>query len=125
MGRPGDPRDRDERGKAMNAVLPGLGVDGTLLVLGGADEAIRAPAGLLISGRRSIQGWPSGRSAIESQDTPRVCRDQRRESDGRDLRARGSGAEGFDRMMSGQARFKVVLSTGNLEAEEEETVASR
>ena len=110
-------------GKAMNAVLPGLGVDGTLLVLGGADEAIQAPAGLLISGRRSIQGWPSGRS-IESQDTlafaaingvramVEIC-------------ALEGAAEGFDRMMSGQARFKVVLSTGNLEAEEEETVVSR
>src|SRR5262249_15322715 len=55
-------------GKAMNAVLGGLGVNGKLIVLGAADEPLEAPAGLLIAGRRSILGWPSGAS-IDSQDT--------------------------------------------------------
>src|SRR5262245_45411950 len=55
-------------GKAMNAVLGGLGVNGKLIVLGAADEPLEAPAGLLIAGRRSIMGWPSGAS-IDSQDT--------------------------------------------------------
>jgi D-arabinose 1-dehydrogenase-like Zn-dependent alcohol dehydrogenase len=110
-------------GKAMNAVLPGLGVDGTLFVLGAADEPIQAPAGLLIGGRRSIRGWPSGKS-IESEDTlnfaaingvrPMV-----------EICPLEGAAEGYERMMSGQARFRVVLTTGNLAAEEEETVVSR
>ena len=110
-------------GKAMNAVLPGLGVDGTLLVLGAADEPIEAPAGLLIGGRRSIRGWPSGKS-IESEDTlnfaaingvrPMV-----------EICPLEGAAEGYDRMMRGQARFRVVLKTGNLVAEEEETMVSR
>lgn len=110
-------------GKAMNAVLPGLGIDGTLFVLGGADEPIAAPAGLLIGGRRSVRGWPSGKS-IESQDTldfaalngvrPMV-----------EVCALEGAADGYERMMSGQARFRVVLTTGNLVAEEEETIVSR
>ena len=62
-------------GKAMSAVLGGLGVNGKLIIVGVADEPLEVSAGLLIAGRRSIIGWPSGTS-IDSQDTPRevsVC----------------------------------------------------
>jgi D-arabinose 1-dehydrogenase-like Zn-dependent alcohol dehydrogenase len=55
-------------GKAMSAVLGGLGVNGKLIVLGAAAEALEVTASLLIAGRRSIMGWPSGTS-IDSQDT--------------------------------------------------------
>jgi hypothetical protein len=39
------------------------------IVLGAADPLEVSPL-LLIGGRRSIAGWPSGRS-VDSQDTPR------------------------------------------------------
>jgi alcohol dehydrogenase/propanol-preferring alcohol dehydrogenase len=55
-------------GKAMSAVLGGLGVNGTLIVLGAAHEPLEVNAALMIGGRRSIVGWPSG-SSIDSQDT--------------------------------------------------------
>ena len=43
-------------------------INGKLIVIGAADEGIEVPPLLLISGRRSITGWPSGTS-IDSQDT--------------------------------------------------------
>ena len=49
-------------GKAMTALLGGLANDGKLVVLGAADAPIEARADLLIGGRRSIMGWPSGSS---------------------------------------------------------------
>jgi D-arabinose 1-dehydrogenase-like Zn-dependent alcohol dehydrogenase len=52
----------------MSAVLGGLSVNGKLIVIGASDEMIEVPPLLLISGRRSITGWPSGTS-IDSQDT--------------------------------------------------------
>src|SRR5712664_3589348 len=54
-------------GQAMRAVLGGLGVNGTLLIVGAADPFEVSPL-FLIGGRRSIVGWPSG-TAIDSQDT--------------------------------------------------------
>jgi D-arabinose 1-dehydrogenase-like Zn-dependent alcohol dehydrogenase len=55
-------------GKGMSAVLGGLAINGKLIVIGAADEGIEVPPLLLISGCRSITGWPSGTS-IDSQDT--------------------------------------------------------
>ena len=55
-------------GEAMSAVIPGLGVGGTLLVLGAAGDPLRVGAGDLIGTRARIQGWPSGTS-IDSEDT--------------------------------------------------------
>lgn len=97
-------------GKAMNAVLGGLGVNGKLVVLGAADEPIQAPAGMLIGGRRAIIGWPSG-SSIDSQDTLSF-------SALTGVRAMTEvfplerAAEAYDHMMSGKARFRAVLTTG-------------
>jgi len=54
-------------GEAMTAVLGGLGVNGTLIVVG-APRSLEVSPGLLIAGRRSIKGWYSGTS-IDSQDT--------------------------------------------------------
>jgi D-arabinose 1-dehydrogenase-like Zn-dependent alcohol dehydrogenase len=97
-------------GKAMNAVLGGLGVNGKLIVLGAADEPLEAPAGLLIAGRRSIMGWPSGAS-IDSQDTLSFCAltGVRAMTEVFPLER---AAEAYDHMMSGRARFRAVLTTG-------------
>ncbi len=55
-------------GKAMTEILGGLAVNGKLVVIGASDEPIQVPTSLMIMGRRSLIGWPSGTS-IDSQDT--------------------------------------------------------
>src|SRR5215216_6870729 len=55
-------------GKAMTEILGGLAVNGKLVIIGGSDEPIQVPSSLMILGRRSLIGWPSGTS-IDSQDT--------------------------------------------------------
>src|SRR5918994_6327200 len=55
-------------GKAMTEILGGLAVNGKLVVIGGTEEPIQVPSFLMILGRRSLIGWPSGTS-IDSQDT--------------------------------------------------------
>ena len=97
-------------GKAVNAVLSGLGIDGKLLVVGAADEPLQVPAAVLIGGRRSIQGWPSG-SSIDSQDTLAfsALNGVRPTTEIFPLER---AAEAYERMISGKARFRVVLTTG-------------
>jgi D-arabinose 1-dehydrogenase-like Zn-dependent alcohol dehydrogenase len=55
-------------GKAMTEILGGLAVNGKLVIIGASDEPIQVPTSLMILGRRSLIGWPSGTS-IDSQDT--------------------------------------------------------
>lgn len=92
---------------AMAAVLGGLGVDGKLLIVGAPQEPLEVPVGLLIGGRRSIAGWPSGRS-IDSQDTM-VFAAQTGVRSRNEIFSLDRAAAAYDRMMSGQARFRVVL----------------
>jgi len=96
-------------GKAMNAVLGGLGIDGKLIVLGAAVHKIEVDPLLLFGGRRSIAGWPSGTS-IDSQDTLAfsALTGVRPITEVFPLER---APEAYDRMMSGKARFRVVLTT--------------
>jgi len=94
----------------MTATIGGLGVDGTLIVLGAADVPLEVSALALIGGRRSISGWPSGRS-IDSQDTMAFSALTGVRSIN-ELFPLERAAEGYERMMSGKARFRVVLTTG-------------
>jgi D-arabinose 1-dehydrogenase-like Zn-dependent alcohol dehydrogenase len=96
-------------GQAVNAVLGGLGINGKLLVLGAADEPLQVPAPLLIGGRRSVQGWPSG-SSIDSQDTLgfAAISGVRPMTEVFPLE---QAAQAYEQMMSGKARFRVVLTT--------------
>jgi D-arabinose 1-dehydrogenase-like Zn-dependent alcohol dehydrogenase len=97
-------------GKAMSAVLGGLAANGKLILLGVAQEAIEVPSMLMVGGRRSIVGWPSG-SSRDSEDTlsfsvqsgvlPMV-----------ETMPLERAAEAYERMMSGAARFRMVLITG-------------
>jgi D-arabinose 1-dehydrogenase-like Zn-dependent alcohol dehydrogenase len=97
-------------GKAMGAVLGGLGANGKLMVIGAADSLDVSPL-LLITGRRSIAGWYSGTS-IDSQDTLAfsVLTDVRSMNEVYPLER---APEAYERMMSGKAQFRVVVTTGN------------
>jgi D-arabinose 1-dehydrogenase-like Zn-dependent alcohol dehydrogenase len=96
-------------GEAMSAVLGGLGVNGKFVILGAPAEPLEVPALPLIFGRRSIIGWPSGTS-IDSQDTLAfsVLTGVRAMTEVFPLER---ADEAYERMMSGKARFRVVLTT--------------
>jgi D-arabinose 1-dehydrogenase-like Zn-dependent alcohol dehydrogenase len=96
--------------KAMNAVLGGLAVDGKFVVVGAADEPLEVSPLLLIMGRRSVLGWPSGTS-LDSQDTLAfsALAGVRPMTEVFPLER---ATEAYERMMSGEARFRVVLTTG-------------
>lgn len=94
--------------KAMSELIDGLGPNGTLLVVGATMDPIEVTPVQLIFGRRKVQGWYSG-IATDSEDTLRFA-----ELTG--VRAMiekyplAKAAEGYTRMMSGKAEFRVVLT---------------
>jgi D-arabinose 1-dehydrogenase-like Zn-dependent alcohol dehydrogenase len=95
----------------MSDAVGGLGIDGKLLVVGASSEPIQVPPFALISGRRSVSGWPSG-TASDSEDTLRfsALAGIRPMIETVPLER---AAEGYERMMSGKARFRMVITTGN------------
>lgn len=96
--------------QAMDAVIGGLGINGKLLIVGAPMEPLQVNALALIRNRLSVSGWPSGTS-IDSQDTMNFCCLT-------DIRSINQifplerAAEAYALMMSGKARFRVVLTTG-------------
>jgi D-arabinose 1-dehydrogenase-like Zn-dependent alcohol dehydrogenase len=92
---------------AMTAVLGGLAPNGVLMVIGAAGPLSVDPI-LLISGQRSVRGWYSGTS-IDSQDTLKFSASAGVQSIN-EVFPLDKVAEAYDRMMSGKARFRVVLS---------------
>jgi D-arabinose 1-dehydrogenase-like Zn-dependent alcohol dehydrogenase len=97
-------------GDAMAAVIGGLGVNGTLMIIGAAGSMQFSPL-LLLGGRTSLKGWYSGTS-IDSEDTLSfsVLAGVRSMNEVLPLE---QVTEGYERMLSGKARFRVVLTTGN------------
>jgi D-arabinose 1-dehydrogenase-like Zn-dependent alcohol dehydrogenase len=95
-------------GKSMSALVGGLGVNGTLLVVGVSMEPIEVPPVQLILGKKRIQGWASGTST-DSEDTLRFA-----EMTGVlpmiEKYPLAKAAEGYARMLSGKAEFRVVLT---------------
>jgi D-arabinose 1-dehydrogenase-like Zn-dependent alcohol dehydrogenase len=96
-------------GDAMSAAQGGLGLNGTMMVIGAAQSLAVSPL-FLLSGRRAVKGWYSG-TAIDSQDTLAfsVLTGVRSMNEVYPLER---VAEAYQRMESGQARFRVVLTTG-------------
>jgi D-arabinose 1-dehydrogenase-like Zn-dependent alcohol dehydrogenase len=94
--------------KAMSELIDGLGPNGKLVVIGAAFDPIEVTPIQLIGGNRTIQGWASGTPA-DSEDTLRFA-----ELSG--VRAMietyplERAAEAYARMLSGDARFRVVLT---------------
>jgi D-arabinose 1-dehydrogenase-like Zn-dependent alcohol dehydrogenase len=94
-------------GKSMTPLIGGLGVDGTLIVVGASPEPIEVNPYYVIGDRRGVRGWPSGTS-VDSEDTMRFSA------------LTGVAAmietypltratEAYQRMLSGKARFRVVI----------------
>ncbi len=92
---------------AMTAALGGLAPNGVLMVIGAAGPLSVDPI-LLISGQRSVKGWYSGTS-IDSQDTLSFSASSGVHSMN-EVFPLERAAEAYERMMSGKARFRVVLS---------------
>jgi D-arabinose 1-dehydrogenase-like Zn-dependent alcohol dehydrogenase len=95
---------------AMAATIGGLAANGTLMVIG-AGGPLQVDPLLLITGHRSIEGWYSGTS-IDSQDALAfsVLAGVRSMNEVFPLER---VVEAYERMLSGKARFRVVLTTGN------------
>jgi D-arabinose 1-dehydrogenase-like Zn-dependent alcohol dehydrogenase len=96
-------------GEAMSAVQGGLAVNGTLLVIGAVPSMQVSPM-FLLSGCRSIKGWYSG-TAIDSQDTLTFSARAGVHSMNETFPLERV-AEAYDRMMSGKAQFRAVLTIG-------------
>lgn len=94
-------------GKAMTAVIGGLAIDGKLIMAGISQEPVEVPVTKFIVGRRSVQGWPCGTS-VDSQDTLTFSIQAGIRPMVEEFPLERAG-EAYDRMMSGDARFRVVL----------------
>jgi D-arabinose 1-dehydrogenase-like Zn-dependent alcohol dehydrogenase len=93
--------------KAMSSALGGLAANGKLFVIGASNEPIEIPPLLLLSGRRSVVGWPSG-SSIDSQDTLSfVIHSGVRSMN--EVFPLEQVSEAYDLMMSGKVKFRAVL----------------
>lgn len=96
-------------GKAMVSVIEGLSRNGKLVVLGAAPDPLEVPAIMLIGEQRSLQGWSSG-SSIDSQETMffSALAGVRPMTEVFPLER---AADAYERMTSGKARFRAVLTT--------------
>jgi D-arabinose 1-dehydrogenase-like Zn-dependent alcohol dehydrogenase len=96
--------------KSISALVDGLTGNGKLWVLGAGAEPLTITPLQIISGRKSIQGWASG-SAKDSEDTLRFSSltGVRPMIERYPLEKAG---EAYDQMISGRARFRVVLTMG-------------
>src|SRR3712207_5635488 len=94
--------------KAMSGLFDGLGPNGKLMVIGADFDPIEVTPLQLISGSRTIQGWASG-TPTDSEDTLRFA-----ELSGVrpmiETYPLERAAEGYARMLSGGAQFRVVLT---------------
>ena len=94
--------------KSISALIDGLAPGGKLVIVGAAPEPLSVSPLQILMTRRSIQGWPSG-TAKDSEDAlqfsaltgvrPMI---ERYPLEG--------AADAYDQMISGRARFRVVLT---------------
>jgi D-arabinose 1-dehydrogenase-like Zn-dependent alcohol dehydrogenase len=94
--------------KSISALVDGLAGGGKLLVVGAGFESLTVTPLQLIGGRKAIQGWPSG-TAKDSEETLQFSS----LSGVRPMIERyplEKVAEAYDQMISGRARFRVVLT---------------
>src|SRR2546429_5640161 len=94
--------------KAISALVDGLSVDGKLLIPAAPAEPLGLSVLPLIMGRRSVAGWYSG-TAMDSQETLKfsVLSGVHPMNEVFPLER---VTEAYERMISGKARFRVVLT---------------
>jgi alcohol dehydrogenase len=95
---------------AMAAVFGGLRPNGTLLVVGADMNPIEVPAAAFIAGAKGVSGRASGTS-LDSEDTLAFSLLQGVKPMIETLPLE-KAAEAYEKMMSGDARFRMVLTTG-------------
>ena len=96
--------------KALEWAVDGLALAGKLIIVGAPDGPVAVSPFPLLLGRRTIMGWPSG-TGMDSEDTlnfsaltgvrPMI-----------ETYPLEQAEQAFERMMSGKARFRVVLTIG-------------
>jgi len=95
-------------GKAMSELIDGLGPNGELMVIGASSDPIQVTPIQLIFGVKAVQGWASG-IPTDSEDTLRFA-----ELTGVlpmiETYPLEKAGEAYDRMLSGKAQFRVVLT---------------
>ncbi|MDP9146283.1 MAG: alcohol dehydrogenase [Acidobacteriota bacterium] len=94
--------------KSMSELINGLGVNGTMVIVGASMDPIQVSPIQLISGKKNLQGWSSG-IPTDSEDTLRFS-----ELTGvRPMIEKyplANAGQAYARMMSGKAEFRVVLT---------------
>lgn len=94
--------------KSMSALFGGLAPNGKLMVVGASMDPLGISPMQVIGGRRSVQGWASG-TAKDSEDTMQFSA----LSGVRPMIEKYPlvrAAEAYEQMISGRARFRVVLT---------------
>ena len=91
---------------AMQAIAGGLGSNGTLMVIG-AVGSFPVDSLDLLRKRAAVKGWYSGTS-VDSEDTLRFSQ-QTRVISMNEIYPLEEAQAAYERMMSGKARFRVVL----------------
>jgi len=94
--------------KSMSELVDGLGPRGTLMIIGAGMESLTVTPLQLIPASKTIRGWASG-TAKDSQDTLEFSAI----SGVRPMIERyplEKAAEAYNQMISGRARFRVVLT---------------
>jgi alcohol dehydrogenase len=93
-------------GKAMQAIAGGLGPNGVMMVIG-AVGPLTVNSLDLLGKRASVKGWYSG-IARDSEDTLQFSQ-RNRIASMNEIYPFEKAQEAYERMMSGKARFRVVL----------------
>jgi D-arabinose 1-dehydrogenase-like Zn-dependent alcohol dehydrogenase len=96
-------------GKAMQAIAGGLGPNGVMMVIGAVGPLTINSLDLLMKSA-AVRGWYSG-IARDSEDTLAFSKMQNVTSMN-EIYPLAKAQEAYDRMMSGKARFRVVLDMG-------------
>lgn len=93
---------------AMEPLIPGLAVDGQLLIVGSTMEPLHVITAPMIGQRSSVRAWPSGTCA-DSEDAMRfsVLTGVRAMIETMPLER---AKDAYERMLSGAARFRMVLT---------------
>ncbi|HUY10948.1 MAG TPA: alcohol dehydrogenase catalytic domain-containing protein [Candidatus Dormibacteraeota bacterium] len=95
--------------KAMEPAMGGLAVDGVLLIVGASMEPFVLNTAAMIGGRHSVKAWASG-TCVDSEEAMAfsLLTGVRARVEERSL---DDAPVAYERMMSGNARFRVVLTT--------------